>query len=72
MGKVYDMISSAMTADNVRMFILGEKKNGKPRAMYDIAKDIIFDKDYGKKRRRGSSISSRKKKKGKSKTWKFK
>ena len=40
------------TPDGMQKYILGTKKNGQPRALYDIVKDFTKGSKGGKKRRR--------------------
>lgn len=71
------------TPEGVQKYILGTKKNGSPRAVYDVIKDFAGpDKKKGKKKKKKSNGSpsstyafyldskkSKKKKKNKNKHW---
>lgn len=67
-----------LSPENFQKYVLGTKKNGNPRALYDVVKDYTVPKKKGKKKKkknRDNSISgtysfyldTHKKKKGKKK-----
>lgn len=75
-------ITSFITPDNIKTYVLGTKKNGEPRALYDIVKDVIKGRNGKKKKKKYNDDFSilikkngkkkkKKKKKGKKKGWKF-
>ena len=43
------------TPDGMQKYILGTKKNGQPRALYDIVKDFTKDSKGGKKKKKESA-----------------
>lgn len=43
------MLLNAITRENIQTFILGYKKNGQPRAVYDIIKDYTAPEKKKKK-----------------------
>lgn len=68
------IIANVFTEDNIKNYILGTKKNGSPRAVYDIIKDTTECSGTKKKKKKknGSSYDvylgvkkKKKKKKGK-------
>ena len=75
--KIIEVVSKFATAENVEKYVLGVDKNGKPRAIYDVAKDVFSKKKKKKhkKSRRGSTLDifvktkKDKKKKKKNKHW---
>lgn len=82
---VAQALKKAMTAENFQKYILGTKKNGAPRAVYDIIKDVAIDPKK-KKKKKGKKKSKvqpgmydlylgvhgkKKKKKHKGKHWKY-
>ena len=80
-SKIAEIVTTVLTAENVRTYVLGTKKNGKPRAIYDIIKTETDKKKKKKKKKKQDStyslfLSSKKKKKKKNKKnkdkyWKF-
>lgn len=77
-----EKITDVATAENLQKYVLGTKKNGQPRALYDILKDFTKPgKKKGKKKKHKKSkdapistyevylASKKKKKKKKSKHW---
>ena len=72
-------IARFITPENIRTYILGTKKNGEPRALYDIMRDVFSNKSKRKKKKKKDDFSILIKKKGKKKKgkkkdkeWKFK
>jgi hypothetical protein len=63
------------TMENVQKYVLGHKKNGDPRAIYDVFRDYVNPKKakHNKKKRDSFSLllETRKKKRKKNKHWKF-
>ena len=70
------------TPENIQKYILGTKKNGYPRAVYDIVKDYTKPKKHKKKKKKHSNDNDltsyslyvttkgkKKKKKKKNKHW---
>lgn len=43
-------LGDVVTPKNIQEYILGTKKNGQPRAVYDIVKDFMIDKPKKKKK----------------------
>ena len=77
-SKIADIVTSVLTADNVKTYLLGTKKNGKPRAIYDIVKSQTSKKKKKKKKQDdtyslylGVKKKKKKKDKNKGKYWKF-
>lgn len=78
-SKLSDVFISALTSENIQVYLLGTKKSGKPRSVYDIVKENTRKKK--KKNKNSDSVYSiyrdtkkGKKKKGKrkkTKYWKF-
>lgn len=78
-SKLSDVFISALTSENIQVYLLGTKKSGKPRSVYDIVKENTRKKK--KKTKNSDSVYSiyrdtkkGKKKKGKrkkTKHWKF-
>lgn len=78
-SKLSDVFISALTSENIQVYLLGTKKSGKPRSVYDIVKENTRKKK--KKTKNSDSVYSiyrdtkkGKKKKGKrkkTKYWKF-
>lgn len=78
-SKLSDVFISALTSENIQVYLLGTKKSGKPRSVYDIVKENTRKKK--KKNKNSDSVYSiyrdtkkGKKKKGKrkkTKHWKF-
>lgn len=72
-------IANAITPNNIQKYVLGTKKNGQPRAIYDIVKDVthLKKKVKHKKGKKGNSSyelylglgNTKKKKKKKNKYW---
>jgi len=73
-------IAAAVSPDNIQKYILGTKKNGQPRAVYDIVRDFTTKKDSKKKKKKkkkdGKSnydlyvgLRKKSKKKNKKKYW---
>jgi len=77
-NRIVENIVNAITPDNIQKYILGTKKSGHPRALYDIIRDKGKKK---KKKKKGKNkdnntyalylTSKKKKKKKKDKYWKF-
>jgi hypothetical protein len=75
--KIADIITSVLTTQNIQTYILGTKKSGKPRAIYDIVREETSNKK--KKKKKIDDVYSlyhgvkkkKKKKNKKSKYWKF-
>ena len=66
--------------ENIQKYGLGTKKNGEPRAVYDIIKDMMYPKEKEKKKKKSkpdkfsfyfNSGSGSKKKKKKDKYWSY-
>jgi len=77
-NRLIDTIASAVTVENIRNYILGVKKSGHPRALYDIVKDYTKPKKKKNKKGKGKGnsyslyLKSKKgKKRKKDKHWKF-
>lgn len=77
-SKIADIISAVFTAENVQTYVLGTKKSGKPRAIYDIVKAETSKKKKKKKKiddayslYRSTKKKKKKNKKNKSKHWRF-
>ena len=69
-----DIIGSVATPENIQKYVLGVKKSGAPRAIYDVIKDYTKPKKKkGKKNRKNAYSLYLKTKKGKKKKkhWKF-
>ena len=49
--KVAEVLSVMVTPENIEKYILGTKKNGTPRAVYDIVKDYTQPKKKKKKKK---------------------
>lgn len=78
-----DNLSVLATPDGFQKYVLGTKKNGDPRAIYDVVKDCSKPKKKKKKKNKDKSKSSnstyafyidskkgkKKKKKNKNKHW---
>jgi hypothetical protein len=81
-SKLLGNIADIVTIDNISKYVLGTKKTGQPRAIYDIIVDIKTNKFNPKKKKKNKKTSSfeyypimlksKKKKKGKKKRDKFK
>lgn len=77
LDKIVDNLSDVITPTNVRLYLLGTKKSGQPRALYDIYKDIKFNKKKKKKKKKNNDdnnsfalyLKTKKKKKKKDKYW---
>ena len=52
-----DNLAELTTPDGIQKYILGTKKNGTPRAVYDIFKDYAKPKKKKKKNKKGESNS---------------
>ena len=48
-GIFIDNITTLMSPEGVQKYILGTKKNGNPRAVYDVIKDFTQPKKKDKK-----------------------
>lgn len=76
--KLADVFVSALTSENVQMYLLGTKKSGKPRSVYDIMKERS-KKDRKKRKKNDTAYSvyrdvkrnGKKKKKKNDKYWKY-
>ena len=76
-SRLIENLAAMVTAENIQKYILGTNKSGQPRALYDVAKDLIpyKKKKKGKKKKSGSSSldifvkAKKKKKKKKNKHW---
>lgn len=75
-SKIMDSLATIVTTDNIQKYVLGTKKSGQPRAIYDVIRDYSSSKKKKKdkkKDRTGNSfdlyVNSKKgkKKKGKKK-----
>lgn len=70
-------IANLITPENLQKYILGSKKNGEARALYDIVRDVSGIKGRKKKRKQNLDYLSvtfggkKKKKKKKKKKCKF-
>ena len=75
--KVVNSLAKIITAENIQKYILGYKKNGTPRAAYDIIKDYLEPKkkkSSGQKKKKDSYalyLKAKKKKKKKKDSWIF-
>lgn len=49
--QIVDAIMVSTIMDNIQKYILGTKKNGEPRAMYDIIKDYTLPKKKKNKKK---------------------
>lgn len=49
-NQVLTNIQNMMTGENLQKYVLGTKKNGQPRAIYDVLKDIMIKNNGGKKK----------------------
>lgn len=74
-NKISEKIAPILTLDNLQKYVLGVKKSGQPRAVYDIIKDYTGGKKGKKKKKKGKDDNSfslfvnTKKKKKKRKHW---
>ena len=77
-SKIEDELSVLATPDGIQKYIFGVKKNGQPRAVYDIIRDYTKPKKKKKKdKKSGANMysfyvdtkKSKKKKKDKKKHW---
>lgn len=73
---VADNLSVIATPEGFQKYILGTKKNGNPRALYDVVKDYTKPKKKKKKKKKKNPnssydlyLTSKKKKKKKKKHW---
>ncbi len=78
-GNVFlENMTFILSPENFQKYILGSKKNGQPRAIYDIVKDYTSPKKKGKKKKKKNQsdtvsgtyafyLDTKKKKKGKKK-----
>ena len=72
-SKIIENIANIITPENIQKYILGNKRCGQPRALYDIFKDYRKDKRKYKykKKNKGYSLLLKPKKKKKKKHWRF-
>ena len=79
-GSGAEIIGALLSQDTLQNYILGHKKNGKPRAIYDIIKDFTVGKKDGKRKKKKADKfalylspprNKKKKKKKKSKYWSY-
>lgn len=49
-NNIGEKIAEVVTAENIQRYIMGTKKNGQPRAVYDIVKDFAKPKKKKKKK----------------------
>jgi hypothetical protein len=77
-GRLTDVVLSALTSENIQSYVLGTKKNGKPRSIYDIMSKSSLKKKKKKKKAddayslyRQVKKGKKKKKKKNTKHWKF-
>lgn len=72
-----DNLKKLAEPENIQKYILGTKKNGNPRALYDVIKDYTVPKKKKKKKKKYNPYSAfdvtvskkKKKKKKKDKYW---
>lgn len=74
--KIANQVANLITSENIQKYVFGHKKNGEPRALYDIVKDVMnFKKKKKKKKTKLDSFSlelvGKKKKKKRKKKDKF-
>lgn len=80
LNPILNNIAILMTPENVQKYILGNKKNGSPRAVYDVIKDYTKPKKKKKKNKKKATnnggsrydlyvSAKKKKKKKKNKHW---
>ena len=76
--RIVEKLSEAATGENIQKYVLGTKKSGEPRALYDIVKDYVEYKRKNRKNKKKSTpnsyafyLKAKKKKKKKDKHWKF-
>ena len=55
---VAQALKKAMTAENFQKYILGTKKNGAPRAVYDIIKDVAISESASRSSTRRKTVTS--------------
>jgi len=74
-NKVLEKVLEIVTMENIQKYVLGTKKSGSPRAVYDIIRDYSRPKKRKKYKGDGNSYSlylrAKKNKKKKDKSWKF-
>ena len=76
-NELVTVVKKAATLDNFQKYVMGYKKNGQPRAIWDVVKKYGKKKSKRKKGDEKSTANSfsfylgSKKKKGKGKHWKF-
>lgn len=51
-------LADLSTPDNIQKYFFGTKKNGDPRAVYDIVKDFTKPKKKKKKKNKGSPTTT--------------
>lgn len=80
---VVDSVKQVCTGENLQKYILGTKKNGAPRAIYDIVKDFAKPSKKKKKKKKKKNaqpssmydfyvgVKKKKKKHKKKKHWKY-
>jgi hypothetical protein len=79
-SKIKDSLATIITTENIQKYVLGTKKSGQPRAIYDLVKDYVGSskkkKKDKKKDKSGSSFDlyvktkkGKKKSKKKDKYW---
>lgn len=55
---IFVTIAKNITPDNIQKYLLGTKKNGTPRAVYDIVKDYTKPKKKKKKSKKSTKIDN--------------
>ena len=55
---IVDNIAMLTEPDNFQKYILGTKKNGQPRALYDVVRDYTVPKKDKKKKKKHKNDSS--------------
>ncbi|MCM1215451.1 MAG: hypothetical protein NC548_13140 [Lachnospiraceae bacterium] len=51
-------IAELATPDNIQKYVLGTKKNGNPRAIYDVVKDYTIPKKKKKKKSKAQPMTT--------------
>ena len=59
-NEVLSEVKRACTAENFQKYVLGSKKNGQPRAIYDVVRDYVKPpkKHKGKKKKKNKTPQS--------------
>lgn len=68
---IKEQIASIVTLENIQKYILGTRKSGQPRALYDILSDFGKKKKSKSKKIKPSLYLNINRKKKKKKGWKF-